>query len=76
MYAEAAAPVRAHTSITLSAMMLTIPLSVFTSTEPTRVSRKEFFNGDTNIEVGRSPIRKDTCDTVHASDVTRMAQAD
>lgn len=75
MYATAAAPTRATTSITLAAGMLNIPLSVYTSTEATRVSRKEFFAGDTTVEVGRSPIRKDTGDTIHSTDVVRMAQA-
>ena len=76
MFATAAPPTRAHTSITLAAGMVNVPLSVYTSTEATRVSRKEFLNGDSNVEVGRSPIRKDTGEVVVSADVTRMAQAD
>ena len=75
MYAQAKAPNRAHTSITLSALMVSIPLSVYTSTESTRVARKEFFQGNPNVEVGRASIRKDTGEVIHATDVVRMAQA-
>lgn len=74
--ATAPAPVRSTTSFTLSFGLLNIPLSVYTGTESTRVSRKEFFNGDPTIEVGRSPIRKDTGEVIHQTDVVRMAQAD
>lgn len=76
IYALAPAPVRATTTVTLAAGLLTIPLSVYTSTETTRVERKEFFNGDSTVPVGRAPIRKDTEAIVHQTDVTRMAQAD
>ena len=76
MFALAAPPTRAHTSVTLAAGMVNIPLSVFTSTEATRVARKEFLNGDPSVEIGRSPIRKDTGEVVLQSDVTRMAEAD
>ena len=75
MFATAPMPIRAHTSITLSAGMLNIPLSVYTSTEETRVSRKEFLNGDTNVAVGRAAIRKDTGEVVDNLSVTRMAEA-
>lgn len=75
MYATAPAPVRATTSITLAAGLLNIPLSVYTSTESTRVERKEYLNGDVNVPVGRSPIRKDTGAVVDSADVTRMAEA-
>lgn len=71
----APAPVRATTSITLAAGLLNIPLSVYTGTETTRVERKEFFQGDPNIPVGRAPIRKDTEAVIDQSDVVRMAQA-
>lgn len=74
--ALATAPNRATTSLTLSFGMINIPVSIYTGTEPTRVSRKEFFNGNTEVEVGRSPIRKDTGEVIHQSDVTRMAQAE
>lgn len=75
MYASAPAPVRAHTSITLSALMVSIPLAVYTGTEDTKVTRKEFFNGDANIPLGRAVVRKDNGDVVQATDVTRMAEA-
>ena len=73
--ALASAPSRATTSITLSFGLVSIPLSVYTGTEPTRVARKEFFQG-TAVEVGRSPIRKDTGETISNDDVVRMAQAE
>lgn len=76
MYTSLApSPTKATTSFTLATGMLNIPLSVYTSTEETRVSRKEFFNGDATIPVGRSPIRKDTGDIIHSTDVVRMAEA-
>lgn len=76
MYATATAPNRATTTFTIAYGMAVFgPLSLYTGTEATRVARKEFFNGDTNIEVGRSPIRKDTCETIRTDDVTRMACA-
>lgn len=75
MYAQAKAPSRAHTTITVSAGMVSLPLSVYTSTESTRIARKEFFQGDSNIEVGRAAIRKDTGEVIHSTDVVRMAQA-
>jgi non-homologous end joining protein Ku len=75
MYATAPAPTRATTSITLSAGLLNIPLSLYTSTQPTRVERKEFLSGDVSVPVGRSPIRKDTGAVVETGDVTRMAEA-
>jgi non-homologous end joining protein Ku len=73
--ATASAPVKATTSITLTAGMLVIPVSLFTGTEETRVVRKEFYNGDPNVPIGRAVVRKDTEAIVHQSDVTRMAQA-
>ena len=75
MYATAPAPTRATTSITLAAGLLNIPLSVYTSTESTRVERKEYFQGDANVPVGRSPIRKDTGEVIESTDVVRMAEA-
>ena len=74
--ALAPAPVRATTSITLSFGLLNIPLSVYTGTEATRVERKEFFEGDTSVPVGRAPVRKDTGEVIEQSSVTRMAQAE
>lgn len=75
--ALATAPTRAHTSFTLSWGMVTIPLGLYTGTEATRVTRKEFVkDGDSLVEVGRSPIRKDTGVTIDSADVGRYAQAD
>jgi non-homologous end joining protein Ku len=50
---------------------------VYTGTEETRVTRKEFteVNGSL-IEVGRSAIRKDTGETIDSAAVSRYAQAD
>jgi len=75
--ALATAPNRAHTSFTLSWGMVTIPCSVYTGTEETRVTRKEFVkDGDSLVEVGRSPIRKDTGNVIDNCEVGRYAQAD
>ena len=75
MYAKAPAPSRATLSVTLSAGMVNIPLQLFTATEETRVTRKEFLAGNPDIAVGRSPVRKDTGEVVETADVTRMAEA-
>jgi non-homologous end joining protein Ku len=72
----APAPTRATTSVVLTVGVVPIPLSLFTAVESTAVIRHEFFNGDATVSVGRAPIRKDTGDLIHQSDVTRMAQAD
>jgi len=75
--ALADAPSRATTTITLSWGLLTIPLSVYTGTETTRVDRKEFLMvGDSLVSVGRSPIRKDTGEVIDSGVVVRMAQAE
>ena len=71
----AKAPVRSINSITLSWGLVSIPLSVYSSVEDTAVSRKEFFQGDPEVPVGRTPIRKDTGEPVDSHDVVRMAQA-
>ena len=76
MHALADAPSRATNTITLSFGLLNIELSAYTGTETTRVSRKEFFNGDSSIPLGRAVVRKDTGEVVESADVTRMAQAD
>ena len=74
--ALAPSPQRAYTSFTLSWSLVNIPVSVFTGTESTRVSRKEFIETPTgDIEVGRSPIRKDTGEVVDSADVVRKAEA-
>lgn len=74
--ALAPSPSRATTSVTLSWGLVTIPLSVYTGVEETRVKRSEFFQGDPNVQVGRTAIRKDTNEVVSNDDVVRMAQAD
>jgi non-homologous end joining protein Ku len=74
--ALAPSPSRATTSVTLSWGLVTIPLSVFTGVEETRVKRSEFFQGDPNVQVGRTAIRKDTNEVVSNDDVVRMAQAE
>ena len=74
--ALAPAPARATTSITLSWGLVTIPCSVYTGTEATRVVRKEFFQGDATIPVGRSAVRQDTGEVIASDMVVRMAQAD
>jgi DNA end-binding protein Ku len=73
-------PVRPSTSFTLSWGMVTIPLSVYTGTEETRVVRKEFIIDGKGaqahlVEVGRSPIRKDTGEVIDSAEVGRYAQA-
>lgn len=73
---NAPAPSRATSSVTLSAGLINIPLSVYTAVETTAVVRREFLNGNPDVPVGRAPIRKDTDAIVHQGDVTRMAQAD
>ena len=77
--ALATAPSRANTTITLSWGLLTIPLSVYTGTEETRVARKEFTrsdNGNPNHEVGRQAYNKHTFEVVDVADVGRFAEAD
>jgi non-homologous end joining protein Ku len=71
----APAPARATTTITLSVGVLAVPLSVYSGTEGTRVARKEFFQGNPDIAVGRSPVRKDDGTVINQDDVVRMAQA-
>jgi non-homologous end joining protein Ku len=56
--------------------MVLIPCAVYTGTEETRVTRKEFVkDGDSLVEVGRSPIRKDTGNVIDNIEVGRYAQA-
>lgn len=76
--ATAEAPTRVTTSFTLSWGLVSIPVGVYTGTEATRVTRKEFTTqADAGfVEVGRAPIRKDTGDVIHAGEVDRYAQAD
>jgi non-homologous end joining protein Ku len=74
--ALAPAPSRATTTITLSLGVMTIPLSVFTGVEETRVKRAEFYKGDVNVPVGRAAIRKDTGEVIDSADVVRMAESD
>ena len=72
----AAAPQRGTYTVTVAFGLLNIECAAYTGTEETRVSRREFLNGDPNIPVGRSPIRKDTGEVVSNDDVVRMAEAD
>jgi non-homologous end joining protein Ku len=72
----APAPTRATSSVVLSAGLISIPLAVYTSVESTNVTRREFFNGNPDIPVGRISIRRDTEAAITSDDVTRMAQAD
>jgi non-homologous end joining protein Ku len=79
--ATAPQPARQTTSFTVLWGMVTIPLSVYTGTEETRVIRKEFITEGKGaqahlVEVGRSPIRKDTGAVIDSSEVGRYAQAD
>lgn len=72
----APAPTRATSSVVLTAGLINIPLGVYTATETTTVTRKEFLNGDPSIPVGRSPIRRDTDEVIDSAAITKMAQAD
>jgi non-homologous end joining protein Ku len=70
-------PQRATNTITLSVGVLAIPLSVYSGVESTRVARREFIETPTgDVEVGRSPIRKDTGVVIDQSDVIRKAEAE
>lgn len=72
----APAPTRATTSVVLTAGLINIPLSVFTSVESTSVIRKEFLDGNADISVGRVPVRRDNDTVIETEAITRMAQAD
>lgn len=71
----APAPTRATSSVVLSAGLMNIPLSIYTSVETTSVVRREFFNGNPDVSVGRVPVRRDTDEIIDSADVCRMAQA-
>ncbi len=74
--ATAQSPVRAHTSFTLSWGLVSIPVSVFTGTEATRVARSEFIETEAgDVPVGRAPIRKDDGTVVDQALVVRKAEA-
>jgi non-homologous end joining protein Ku len=72
--ALAPAPQRATTSFTLSWGLLNIPVSAFTGVEETRVKRMEYVE-NTDVLVGRTPIRKDTEAVIDSAVVVRKAQA-
>jgi non-homologous end joining protein Ku len=74
--AQANAPTRASNSVTLAwGGLINIALSVFSGTEATNVSRKEFVKG-TDVPVGRANIRKDNGAIIESvDDVVRKAQA-
>ncbi len=73
--AKAEAPSRSTGTITLSCGTISIPLSVFTGSEETRVPRKEFFKGDPDQSIGRKAYNKATGEDVELGDITKMAQA-
>lgn len=75
MFATAKAPNRATASITLSWGLMSVPVSLYTSTEQIRVARKEFHNGDPDKPIGRAPVLRGTETVVPTSEVTRMATA-
>lgn len=69
-------PNRATTSFTLTWGLVSMPLSVYTGTEETRVKRSEYVEIDgADVPVGRSAIRKDTGEVINSDDVIRKAQA-
>lgn len=69
-------PNRATTSFTLTWGLVSMPLSVYTGTEETRVKRSEYVEIDgTDIPVGRAAIRKDTGEVIDSAVVVRKAQA-
>jgi non-homologous end joining protein Ku len=73
--ADAPEPSRSTGTITLSWGLLNIELSLFTGTEETNVSRKEFVDGDVERPAGRAVIDKSTGEVIDNSRVVRMAQA-
>lgn len=74
--AAAEMPVRAHTSFTLAWGLLSVPVSVYTGTQTTRVARKEFVqDGAEWFPVGRSPINTNTGEVIDSAAVVRKAQA-
>jgi DNA end-binding protein Ku len=71
-------PTRAHTSFNIGWGLLSVPVSVYTGTETTRVTRKEFTEVGAPaqwVPVGRSPIRTDTGEVIATEHVVRRAQA-
>lgn len=71
---NAPAPTRATTSTTIGWGLISIPVSLYTGTEDSRVERKEFVDG-TDHEVGRRPYDKATGQNVEQSDVVRRARS-
>jgi DNA end-binding protein Ku len=69
-------PTRASGSFTLSWGMLSVPLSVYTGTQGSAVTRKEFVDGDPKRPAGRAVIDKTTGEVIPSERVARMAQAD
>jgi non-homologous end joining protein Ku len=67
-------PNRSTTSITLSWGMINIPCSVYTGTESVSVTRKEFVK-DTDHNVGRVCIDKETGVVIDRADIVRKAEA-
>jgi len=73
--ADAPEPSRSTGTITLSWGLLNIPLSIYTGTEETNVSRKEFVDGDVERPAGRAVIDKISQEIIDSSRVVRMAEA-
>jgi non-homologous end joining protein Ku len=73
--ADAKEPTRSNGKITLSWGLLNIPLSTYTGTEETSVSRKEFVDGQVDHPAGRAIIDKLDGSIVDSSRVVRMAEA-
>jgi DNA end-binding protein Ku len=71
---QAPAPTRATSSITVAWGLLTIPLSIYTGSEASRVERKEFVDGDPEHPAGRAVIDKTTGEVVTADRIVKMAQ--
>ena len=67
-------PSRSTGTITLSFGIIAIPLAVFTGQSESGFSRKEFYK-DTDVEVGRVMVRKDTGETIEWGDVERRVMA-
>jgi non-homologous end joining protein Ku len=73
--ADADAPARSTSTITLSWGLINMQLSVYTGAESSAVTRKEFVGGDSSRPAGRATIDKSTGEIVDSSLVTRMAEA-
>ncbi len=75
LISTAEAPQRSTGTITLSWGLMNMSLSLYSATEKTDISRKEFVEGDTNRPAGRAIIDKSTGSIVDFGDVKRLVQA-